>query len=354
MKITTADGAPLPTEGCYEAEIWMEGKWRRGAFFVMRELTSDVLLGIDFIRFHELSYNARKHAVHAEEEEGLLKLAKKTRIPAGAIAMVRTRCAGLQVRQDEVVIASVSSHEVPICGTDMIIKGENGEYYIMIDNVMDVEMVIPRGTVVGAVETVPQKACKRLELKEEDTPKERGPPKGKCDPEKESMLREVIGEQMSVLDPKTGAEYLEAILANHDVFSRDKSDLGRTDVMEHKIRLKQDDPAYSKQFRIPEEHRSILIEHLQNWLKLGVVSPCRSTWNSPIFLVPKKDGTMRPVLDFRQVNSRSHVDKYSQREIQDCLDEIGRSKSTVFSSLDLTAGFWQLPLEKEVGLTRHS
>ena len=40
--------------------------------------------------------------------------------------------------------------------------------------------------------------------------------------------------------------------------------------MEHTIKFKDEEPAYNKQFRIPEEHRSILIEHLQNWLRLGV------------------------------------------------------------------------------------
>ena len=52
------------------------------------------------------------------------------------------------------------------------------------------------------------------------------------------------------------------------------------------------------------------------------------------------------VLDFRAVNNMFYIDKYSQREVQDCIDGFGRAKSTVFRSLDLTGGFWQLPLEK--------
>ena len=117
--------------------------------------------------------------------------------------------------------------------------------------------------------------------------------------------------------------------------------------MEHSIKMTDEHPAYTKQFRIPHEHRSVLIEHLNNWLKLGVVSPSRSHYNSPIFCVPKKDGSLRPVLDFRAINNKSFIDKYSQREVQDCIDEIGRAQSTVFSSLDLTAGFWQLPLDEK-------
>lgn len=34
-------------------------------------------------------------------------------------------------------------------------------------------------------------------------------------------------------------------------------------------------------------------------------------------------------------------DKYVMREIQDCIDEIGKERSNIFSTIDLTSGFWQ-------------
>ncbi len=34
----------------------------------------------------------------------------------------------------------------------------------------------------------------------------------------------------------------------------------------------------------------------------GIIADSRSPWNSPLFLVPKKDETFRPVIDFRKVN----------------------------------------------------
>ena len=64
-------------------------------------------------------------------------------------------------------------------------------------------------------------------------------------------------------------------------------------------------------------------------------------------MVPKKDGTLRPFLDFKEVNEKSFTDKHSAREVGDCLDEVGREKSTIFSCLDLTCGFWQMSLKEE-------
>ena len=34
------------------------------------------------------------------------------------------------------------------------------------------------------------------------------------------------------------------------------------------------------------------------------------------------------------------------KTVEECIGDIGRSGSTIFSTLDLSSGFWQLPLEK--------
>jgi hypothetical protein len=81
---------------------------------------------------------------------------------------------------------------------------------------------------------------------------------------------------------------------------------------------------------------------IKEWLKMGVVKPSNSPYNSPIFVVPKKDGSPGYVLDFRKLNSNSQTDKYSMKTVEECIGDIGRSGSTIFSTLDLSSGFWQL------------
>ena len=62
------------------------------------------------------------------------------------------------------------------------------------------------------------------------------------------------------------------------------------------------------------------------------------------FAVSKKNGGIRLVQDFRALNAQTHVDKYSMKDVSKCIGEIGRSGSTLFSTLDLTGGFWQMLL----------
>jgi hypothetical protein len=63
----------------------------------------------------------------------------------------------------------------------------------------------------------------------------------------------------------------------------------------------------------------------------------------------KKDGFSRLVQDFRKFNVTSHDDRYSMKTVNKCIGNILRAGSTLFYMLDLTHGFWQMPLEEERG-----
>ena len=70
-----------------------------------------------------------------------------------------------------------------------------------------------------------------------------------------------------------------------------------------------------------------------------------SPWASPIVLVSKKDGTVRSCVDYRKVNSLVKPDGFPLPRIQDCLDAV--AGSSLFSTLGLTSGYFQIPLKEE-------
>ncbi len=115
----------------------------------------------------------------------------------------------------------------------------------------------------------------------------------------------------------------------------------------HDIELKSETPIYVKQFKIQEDQQAAVQQHVEELLKLGVVRPSTSKFNSPMFVVAKKDGCVQIVQDFRAINQQTMVDKYSMRDVQECIDEIGRAGSSIFSTIDLTSGFWQMMLSPE-------
>jgi hypothetical protein len=130
--------------------------------------------------------------------------------------------------------------------------------------------------------------------------------------------------------------------------SVNKMDLGLARTFTQKIHLKDNNPVYTKQIKIPEAHQSFIETTLDEWLKLGVVKRFDSLYNSPLFCIPKKQGQgLRIVQDFCELNNHSHNDKYSMKEITECIGDIGRANSTIFSTLYLTSGFWQMQLDED-------
>ncbi len=62
-----------------------------------------------------------------------------------------------------------------------------------------------------------------------------------------------------------------------------------------------------------------------------------------LFLVPKKGGTLRPIIDFQRVNEVTVDDHSPLPVLRDLLMCLGR-ENKVFSSLDLLSGHCQLPM----------
>ena len=79
-------------------------------------------------------------------------------------------------------------------------------------------------------------------------------------------------------------------------------------------------------------------------LQDGVIRPSTSPWSSPIVMVRKKDGAWRFCIDFRKLNDVTHKDAYPLPRIDETLESL--SGSTLFTTLDLASGYWQVELEE--------
>ncbi|KAL0159094.1 hypothetical protein M9458_047170, partial [Cirrhinus mrigala] len=137
----------------------------------------------------------------------------------------------------------------------------------------------------------------------------------------------------------SAAQKAELVGQFSDVFS---SRPGQTNVIQHDIRTPPGVIVRQWPYRVPEAHRQAIEEEVQEMLKLGVIEPSRSPWSSPIVMVPKPDDTLRFCNDFRRLNEVSEFDSYPMPRVDELLDRLGRAR--YISTLDLTKGYWQVPL----------
>ena len=62
--------------------------------------------------------------------------------------------------------------------------------------------------------------------------------------------------------------------------------------------------------------------------------------------MPKKLGQgLNIVQDFWGLNTKTQTDKYSMKEVSESISQIGQAQSTIFTTINLTSGFWEMPIE---------
>jgi len=349
MMFRSASGTRLEVFGTFEIPINIRGKQITHPFRVMENL-SDNLIGIDFMHKHGLYYDPRKRIISFDDGvPNSLTCTKDYTIEALTSQLITVHYHGMKI-EDNLAIATVFSPKNKfISGEPGLIKiDSNNCARILVNNCAPFDIKMDRKDIIGWVEHTEE--TNPLELNDQVLSSvisdiQQRLPKV---PQKKYTKEEIKNTANLNVPASYKTKYVDLLHKYQDTISKSKADLGRAKNFVHKIHLKDNNPVYRKQFKIPEAHTDFIEQTVEEWLKLGVVRRANSLYNSPIFCVPKKEGRgLRIVQDFRGLNEKTHVDKYSMKEITECIGDIGRANSTIFSTLDLTSGFWQMPLDNE-------
>ena len=351
-----ASNTQLRVKGAYLMNLTVFGRQIQQTVFVCENLGQPAILGIDAIEKLGLNYSARTKRYFFEEQNfsfptGKLMALSAHIVPPLSAQPIRVATITAQGQRPVAGLQAVATIQSPISpllsgGPGLVKTNQLGEVTVMLQNCSPCAINISRGDTLGTLECIQGSHVEQVQINEIQAALSSShsqlPPQ-LSDERKRQMLADL---NLNVPQSEYN-KYLQLIFQNHDVFSKSKFDLGKANHYEHSITLKHKDPLYIKQFKIPDVHRKMLEEQVREWLKLGIIQRSNSKYNSPVFIVPKKEpGSFRFVQDFRQLNQNSLDDKYCMKDVNECIGEIGRAGSTIFSTLDLTSGFWQMPLSK--------
>ena len=167
-----------------------------------------------------------------------------------------------------------------------------------------------------------------------------------------------VYEETSQIDPKYKVDLSESQINEEqksqlqklldefeDIFAKNAYDLGNAKVEPMEIRTTTEIPVFSKPHRVPYNFREEFDKHIEKLVKSGAMVPSDTSWVSSIVPVKKKDGSLRMCLDLRKLNAVTLKDHFPLKTIQDVLEKVAGKQW--YSSLDLAAGFLQIPLSED-------
>jgi hypothetical protein len=121
--------------------------------------------------------------------------------------------------------------------------------------------------------------------------------------------------------------------------------LGHWDTEPVNIELKADaKPVSSRYYPVPKINKETFKKELLRLVDIGVLTPVQSSaYGTPVFIIPKKEGTVRFLSDYRKVNQTIVRKPYPIPRIGDTLQQLeGFQYAT---ALDLNMGYYTIQLD---------
>ena len=376
--INHAGGHGLNITGCMEGNIEMTKSTMAFDFAVARVGWSDAILGMDFINRPEVSLDVENGHIDIQNASETYRIVL-IRPPAdGAYlgylqeaTVMPPRCHnilhltvvqnGLALTEDHQVMTAPAFDigggiQIP---TSLATLGKDRwKNAIPVTNFSEEEITLPAGLMIIVGEEVDDEVSSTHtdifwpanEVTEDDTtelyvramncpdtPKKREVPEHLQDLYQRSIRNVTRSEDEKLIK--------NLIIDYESVFSKKGEPLPCTTAIQHRINTGDHAPIRQKMRRLGPVRDEITEAELTKLRENGVVVPSNSPWRSPVVLVKKKNGEVRFCIDFRLLNDCTEKDSYPLPRIDSTLEALAGSRW--FCTMDLTSGFWQIPLHKD-------
>lgn len=146
----------------------------------------------------------------------------------------------------------------------------------------------------------------------------------------------------SQLEPHQALELKKLLAEFSDVFTEK---LGRTDLIEHEIKIKDQRPCVSAPYKVPEALQAQVEQEIERLLAEGILIESDSPYAAPLVVIKKPNGKLRLCGNYSLVNSLCEDDVYMMNNPANIIRRAARCK--YLSKIDLSQAFYQIPLSKE-------
>jgi hypothetical protein len=170
--------------------------------------------------------------------------------------------------------------------------------------------------------------------------------------EQRALINQITIDEAGELTSKQRTRLLNLVARRIRAFSTDGKTPGFTHLLEVSLDLVEGaQPFRHAPTRLGEAGSKIADEAIDDMERHGIIRKSNSPWASRVVLVKKKSGEPRFCIDLRDLNSRLKIQDTPLPRCDDAIDQLGKATAklggaTWFHTLDLTAGFWTLPIKE--------
>jgi hypothetical protein len=117
---------------------------------------------------------------------------------------------------------------------------------------------------------------------------------------------------------------------------------GRTDLVEHEIKVTSTEPTRSKAYPTPYHLQKEIDKEIELMLNNGIIERSESAYAAPLVVVKKSDGSNRLCCNYKQLNKLTVFDPEPMMSNEDVFNKLSGSK--IYSKFDFCKGYWQIPM----------
>ena len=358
MGLISANTAPVHVIGTTEFLIRISGLTMPVTARVAKVLSHPFILGIDFLETYgakidyqlgviSLSDDMIQAPLHTPfKRDFLVTCMDSVCIPAHTEMLIPVRCPSY-FNGKTILLEPLLGFQFKVVATARSFNTcEDGRTVCRVFNFRPHTVVLRRGMRIAKIQSLATLAsCSLVNDKTQELSSPRVPLHSQTPEQLEDFATDYNFDINSDLTSEQRLELLQLLHDYKSAFARDLSELRRYPYYEHDVELMANKRVYKRNFRFSPQDAQTIEEQIRQMLEIGVIEKSDShEFNSPVFLVSKKGGERRLVVDLRQLNSIIRPQPVQLPKISELLDEISCHKCNIMSNIDMRAAFWQVSL----------
>ena len=350
--------------GQVELEFECEGLFFKQLFYVFEHLHVSILVGLDFMTANNvtMTFGEVEISVPSDQATSVSSVkvpvtpvtsdqtsfaytTKEVIIPPHSEAIVPIRISGFADNSVVLIEPKLNLSDISLVGGKNLCTVENSKGVYRLMNPTNLPVFLKSNQRLAKVSLVDNTSVFDMKEPNEAHVFSMGETSQKTD--HEQMIKDLgINLDDTQLSEDQKSRLYQFLGNNRDIFAKDISELGVTNLHTHTIHTGNAPPVSSAPYRQTPKMRAELERQLEDMKRHGIIEESNSVWHSPVVMVKKPNNEWRFCVDYRKLNAVTELMAFPIPHMTEVFDTLAESKAEIFSTLDLRSGFWQVPLDK--------